>query len=87
MCGSVFNSPKILELSGIGDPDILKAHGIDVQVANPNVGTNLQDHILTAISFEVQDGIPTADDLLRKQPETIQAAMNMYQAEKNGPFG
>ncbi|PPJ55034.1 hypothetical protein CBER1_01459 [Cercospora berteroae] len=36
-------SPLILEQSGVGNPTILKKHGIKVQVNNPNVGENLQD--------------------------------------------
>lgn len=82
----VFNSPKILELSGIGDPDILQPHGIDVQVANPCVGSNLQDHMLCALSFEARDGIYTGDDLMRKDPSAIQFAMNLYQKHQAGPF-
>ena len=39
-------SPSILELSGIGDPAILKPLNISVQVDLPAVGTNVQDHIL-----------------------------------------
>ena len=42
--GSV-QSPQMLELSGVGSQDILKAAGIDVKVANPNVGENLQEHM------------------------------------------
>ncbi len=42
--GSV-QSPQLLELSGIGNPKILKAAGIDVKIENPNVGENLQEHI------------------------------------------
>lgn len=42
--GSV-QSPQLLELSGIGNREILQAAGIDVKVENPNVGENLQDHI------------------------------------------
>ena len=42
--GSV-QSPQLLELSGIGNREILEAAGIDVKVENPNVGENLQDHM------------------------------------------
>lgn len=41
--GSI-QSPQLLELSGIGDPNVLNAAGVAVKVANPNVGENLQDH-------------------------------------------
>ena len=42
-CGT-FNSPQILMLSGIGPEDELKYHGIDIELALPGVGQNLQDH-------------------------------------------
>ncbi len=41
--GSI-NSPQLLELSGIGQPDRLKALGIEVRQALPGVGENLRDH-------------------------------------------
>ena len=41
--GSI-NSPQILELSGIGQPDRLRDLGIDVRHALPGVGENLRDH-------------------------------------------
>jgi choline dehydrogenase-like flavoprotein len=42
--GSV-QSPQILELSGIGNADILSHAGISLKVENANVGENLQEHI------------------------------------------
>lgn len=47
--GSI-GSPQILELSGIGNPDLLKKHDIEVLVANENVGENLQDHIYVPVA-------------------------------------
>lgn len=38
------NSPQLLELSGIGQPDRLRALGIEVRHALPGVGENLRDH-------------------------------------------
>jgi len=43
LCGGAFNSPQLLMLSGIGPPEILRAHGIDQRVSLPGVGRNLQD--------------------------------------------
>ena len=51
LCGGVINSPQLLMLSGIGDPDELAAHGIAVKVALPGVGKNLQDHISASIAY------------------------------------
>ena len=42
--GSI-NSPKILQLSGIGDPNLLKQNNIEVINELPGVGKNLQDHL------------------------------------------
>ena len=42
--GSI-NSPKILQLSGIGDEKLLNKNGIDIINHLPGVGKNLQDHL------------------------------------------
>src|SRR5262245_7764801 len=44
-----YNSPKLVMLSGIGDPAELKAHGLEVAHALPGVGKNLQEHADAAI--------------------------------------
>ncbi|MDB5582435.1 MAG: choline dehydrogenase [Bradyrhizobium sp.] len=46
---STFNSPKLLMLSGIGDPEQLASHGIAVLHGNANVGRNLQEHPAVAV--------------------------------------
>ena len=43
LAGGAFNSPQLLMLSGIGRPEVLKSHGIEVRMALPGVGKNLQD--------------------------------------------
>ncbi|KAI5242566.1 alcohol oxidase [Aureobasidium subglaciale] len=58
LAAGAFNTPQILELSGIGDPSILKRHGINIVHANSAVGENLQDHLRVGISFEAADGVP-----------------------------
>ncbi|ELZ51934.1 glucose-methanol-choline oxidoreductase [Halorubrum distributum JCM 9100] len=56
------NSPQILMLSGIGDPDHLADHGIDVEAASPGVGRNLQDHLFAFTVYETDDDVSTLDD-------------------------
>ena len=46
--GSI-GSPHILELSGIGNSDLLSRYGINVAISNENVGENLQDHVYVPI--------------------------------------
>lgn len=48
ICAGSVQSPQILELSGIGNRDVLKAAGIETKVTNTNVGENLQEHMSTA---------------------------------------
>ena len=42
--GGSINSPQLLELSGIGQPERLRGLGIEVRHALPGVGENLRDH-------------------------------------------
>jgi len=86
LCAGAFHSPAILELSGIGNPKILEKHGIDVIIDNPNVGENLQDHAMCAISFEAADGVKTADAMFR-DPSIFPALLEMYQKDRSGPLG
>lgn len=50
--GGSIGSPQILELSGIGDPALLKSHGISTVHGNSYVGENFQDHLLLNIVSE-----------------------------------
>jgi choline dehydrogenase-like flavoprotein len=52
LCGGSINSPQLLMLSGIGDPDALGAHGIAAAVPLAGVGQNLQDHYSTGLFHE-----------------------------------
>jgi choline dehydrogenase-like flavoprotein len=47
-----FNSPQLLMLSGIGDPDELRRTGIECAVPLPGVGRNLHDHYGTSIAYK-----------------------------------
>jgi choline dehydrogenase len=44
LSGGTYNSPQLLQLSGVGSPELLKSHGIEVRHALPGVGEGLQDH-------------------------------------------
>ena len=45
LCAGSINSPQLLELSGIGRPEVLREHGIGVAHELPGVGENLIDHM------------------------------------------
>jgi choline dehydrogenase-like flavoprotein len=80
LSAGAFNTPQILELSGIGDPSILEHHGIDVVHANPAVGENLQDHIRPGISFELNDDVPP------RFSQTGEEARRLYKESRSGPW-
>jgi choline dehydrogenase len=63
--GGAVNTPQLLELSGLGDPDVLQPLGIEVQRALPGVGNNLQDHYVVGMQFRLQPGIVSVNELSR----------------------
>lgn len=84
VCGGSVSSPQLLELSGIGDPAVLEAAGITPKVNNPFVGENLQEHMMTAMIYEVDPSIVTPEDL-RWDPVLAAAADKEYALHASGP--
>ena len=68
LCGGAFNSPQVLQLSGVGDPDHLRSVGIKPRVDLPGVGENLQDHLEVYLQHE------------SVQPVSIQPWLKMWKA-------
>ena len=66
LCGGTINSPQVLMLSGIGDPDELKAHGIAVKAALPSVGKGLQDHAAALLIYGRRGRKPVASQHARR---------------------
>ncbi len=56
LCAGAVNSPKILELSGIGGGAVLSALGLPVLHDLPGVGENLQDHLQIRTVFAIENG-------------------------------
>ncbi|KAL8685440.1 MAG: hypothetical protein Q9218_007759 [Villophora microphyllina] len=83
ICAGSVQSPQLLELSGIGNPDILEAAGIEVKVDNSAVGENLQDHMMTCMVFEIDPSIPTIESL-RSDPIAAKAADLEYETSRTG---
>jgi choline dehydrogenase len=51
----VLQSPKLLQLSGIGPAEILKRHGIPVLHDNDAVGRNMAEHMMVSLSWRLHD--------------------------------
>jgi choline dehydrogenase len=88
LCGGAFNSPQLLQLSGVGPGPLLQSHGIPVLRDRPAVGDALQDHLQVRTVFKCRKRITVNDDvrnpfrsalvglryaLFRKGPLTISA--------------
>jgi choline dehydrogenase/4-pyridoxate dehydrogenase len=51
LCGGSINSPQLLMLSGIGDPDDLRENSIDAKVPLRGVGKNLREHLTVDVGY------------------------------------
>lgn len=89
LSAGAINSPRLLELSGVGDTARLQSVGIPVVVDNPFVGENLQNHPVVPLSFETitagDEGLQTIDGLNRQDPAALSAAMEAY-GQQTGPL-
>src|SRR5205085_9650046 len=55
LSGGAFNSPQLLQISGIGPPALLQSLGIAVTHALPGVGENLRDHYAPRFAVRVKN--------------------------------
>ena len=83
LCGGAINSPQLLQLSGIGDPALLRSFGIKPLIDAPAVGQNLQDHL--AVSYFYQSQRPTLNDELRPLLGKVKAGLR-YLLDRGGPL-
>jgi choline dehydrogenase len=74
LSGGAIGSPHVLQLSGVGDAEVLEKAGIAVHHALPGVGRNFQDHYIARMSCLVRDletlnerahGLGFANELMR----------------------
>ena len=65
LAGGTVNSPQLLQLSGVGAPGLLQAHGIDVVQPLPGVGENLQDHYVVGMRYRLKAGVVSVNELTK----------------------
>ncbi|WP_425172980.1 GMC family oxidoreductase [Mycobacterium sp.] len=80
----VFESPKLLMLSGVGPARELAKHGIDVIVDSRHVGQHLLDHPGVPSVLRVKDGFGVDGTLLRPGAKH-DAAVDAYKKDRSGP--
>lgn len=57
LSAGAIQSPQILELSGIGRPELLQQHGIAVQHELSGVGENFSDHYISRLSWRLRRNV------------------------------
>jgi choline dehydrogenase len=83
LAGGAINSAQLLQLSGIGPTKILQRYGIGVRLANPNVGTHLQDHV--GLNYTYRMKVPTLNDALRPWWGKLRVGVR-YLISRSGPL-
>jgi choline dehydrogenase-like flavoprotein len=82
--GGAIGSPQILMLSGVGDPEELKAHGIEVKRALKAVGKNFHDHFAALVQMLTDD--PTSYGISLKAFPRGVWNVAQYLFARQGPF-
>ena len=83
LAAGAINSPQLLELSGVGDAQLLRQFHIPVIADSPAVGRGLQDHL--AVSYFYRSRVPTLNDQLAPFLGKVKAALR-YALGRRGPL-
>src|SRR6201996_6103108 len=79
-----YNSPQLLQLSGVGPADLLKSHGIEVVLDAQGVGNDLQDHMQVRIVTRCTQRI-TLNDIVSSPWRKLMMGLQ-YAAFRTGPL-
>ncbi|TAK42567.1 MAG: choline dehydrogenase [Betaproteobacteria bacterium] len=84
LSGGAFNSPQLLQLSGVGPASLLQGLGIPVVLDAPGVGADLQDHLYARTFWRCAKPITLNDDMMSLWR---QAAIGLkYLLQRRGPL-
>jgi choline dehydrogenase len=79
-----YNSPQLLQLSGVGPAELLQKHGIDVVFDAPGVGHDLQDHLQVRVIMRCAKSV-TLNDVVNSPVRKILTGLQ-YAAFRTGPL-
>jgi len=74
LSSGAFNSPQLLQLSGVGPADLLRQHGIAVVADMPGVGADLQDHYQARFNYRCSERI-TINDMMNSVAGRVAAGL------------
>ena len=63
LSAGAFHTPKLLELSGVGERSLLRELSIPLVIENANVGENLQNHTICMRTYELEQGVKVGDGI------------------------
>lgn len=87
VCGGVFNSPLLLQLSGLGPGELLRKFDVPVIRNMPAVGAHLQDHFGVRASYRATRPLTlndVANSFWRKMLAGVQALFHYGPLSSNG---
>jgi choline dehydrogenase len=84
VAGGAFNSPQLLQLSGVGPAELLQQHGIEVVLDAPGVGSDLQDHMQVRVVMRCSQAI-TLNDIVNHPLRKALTGLR-YAAFRTGPL-
>ncbi|KAK0119720.1 hypothetical protein ONS95_011156 [Cadophora gregata] len=86
LAAGAVHTPQILELSGIGSPDILDDFNIPVAINLPGVGNNFQDHPYVGVIYYYDNASYFNINMLNFNPTLLDQAAREYYVNKTGPW-
>src|SRR5262249_59082446 len=81
VAGGAFNSPQLLQLSGLGPAALLKSFGIKVVADMPGVGAELQDHLQVRMQYRCTEPI-TMNDIINSRRRRLAAGLRYVLSRK-----
>jgi choline dehydrogenase len=84
LSGGAFNSPQLMQLSGVGPADLLRRHGVNVVADMPGVGADLQDHFQVRFNYRCTEPI-TVNDMMAKKHRQVMAGLR-WLLFRDGPL-
>jgi choline dehydrogenase len=84
VCSGAYNSPQLLQLSGVGPAELLRRHGVDVVLDAAGVGNDLQDHLQVRVVMRCTQRI-TLNDVVNSPARKVMAGLR-YAAFRTGPL-
>ena len=81
LAAGAFNSPQLMQLSGLGPAALLKSFGIEVRADMPGVGADLQDHLQARMQYQCTEPI-TMNDVINSWRHRLGAGLRYVMSRK-----